>query len=185
MQINYNISGIITEKLTKENLYQKLKIDPLFNFQDYDIIKIMVKTLEFMKVSAKNIRLISRDIYGDSDCKKWDIDILFIFNSLDKIRMKSEVKYTKCLARLSKFRKIMFDDGFEEYEKEEMQRKRALESKFIFNIFCFFVNIFMTNYIIRIGTEVYKYHWLKKEKDEKLKWIKRYKRSAYARVKFL
>lgn len=183
MQINYDISGITSMNLTQENLLNKLNISPLFDFRDYDIIKIMVKTLEFMKISAKNIRLISKDHYGDSDCKQWDIDILFIFNSLDKITMKNEIRNTNCLARLSRLKKITFDDGYEDYVKKEMERKRAVKNKFVFNIFCFFVNIFMTNYIIKIGTEVYKYHWLKKEKNEKLKWIKRYKRSPYAKVK--
>lgn len=183
-QVNYNISNITSLNLTHENVFNLLNITSLFNFQDYDMIKIMVKQLEFMKISARNIMLISKDGFGDSDCKNWFIDIIFIFDSLDKIRMKSDLRYTRCLERLSHFYKIEYFDGYEEYVRKEDDRKKDVKSKFVFNIFCLCLNIFMTNYIVRIGSEVYKYHWLEKEKNIKLKWIRRYKRSPYARVRF-
>jgi hypothetical protein len=56
-------------------------------------------------------------------------------------------------------------------------RSRALlDTNFFFNLFCIIPNIFMTLYILEIGVLVYKYQVLKTEKDDRLKWLKRYKR---------
>lgn len=164
----------------------------------------MVKSLSFMKVVAENVHLISKNPLGDPICRSWTVEYLFKFRNLGSIDMQGNLQYNKCTHfksdskkippkpkpkpkpdpkptpkdKLFLLRQLQFDDDDPEEDLEDIvgRSKALLDTNFFFNLFCIIPNIFMTTYILEIGLLVYKYKVLKNEKDDRLIWLKRYKR---------
>ena len=97
LQSSFNITRLSKIKgLTPENVVSYIGIAPHFNLSDYDTIRSMVNRLQYIKVLASNIHLVSRNNFGDPECRSWSIGFTFKFVNIGNIEMSSDFSYIKC-----------------------------------------------------------------------------------------
>ena len=74
LQRSFNITRLQQiSGLSPENVVSYIGLDAQFNLSDYSTIRYMANRLQYIKVVASNIHLVSRNNLGDSECRSWSI----------------------------------------------------------------------------------------------------------------
>jgi hypothetical protein len=144
-----------------------------FSLHNTFLLKEFLQQADIIRITAKDITLISRDRIGRSECKVWSFQIEFDFQELEDVKERFDQSFTSC------------DENYDTNSKKSAKKgaDTIIFREFLFyNIISFIINLVMTFFLANIVISIFKYRTYKEEKMRKYTWLLRNKKEFLGKV---
>jgi len=145
-----------------------------FSLHNTFLLKEFLQQADIIRISAKEISMISRDRIGRSECKIWSFQIEFDFQELENVKERFEQSFTAC------------DDNYDKDSQKAVKKgaDTIIFREFLFyNILSFIINLVMTSFLANIVMNIFKYRTYKEEKLKKYTSLLRNKQEFLGKVR--